>query len=92
MLRLNQPTIILAPTLMIKNQWESRFTQIFLQQKEKPAWISMHIKSPANVTVTTHQALLSLYQTLEGKTNEAVVEEEAGKKGGNGAVRSRSNF
>lgn len=51
-----------------------------MQQKEKPAWISMHIKSPANVTVTTYQALLSLYQTLEGKTNEAVVEEEAGNK------------
>lgn len=80
MLRLNQPTIILAPTLTIKNQWESRFTELFLQQEVKPEWISMNIKSPAFVTVTTYQALFSLYRTYEGQSKEAIVEEETGKK------------
>lgn len=80
MLRLNQPTIILAPTLTIKNQWESRFTELFLQEKEKPDWISMNIKAPAFVTITTYQALFSLYKTYEGEADEAIVEEEEGKK------------
>ena len=80
MLRLNEPTIILAPTLTIKNQWENRFTELFLQQEVKPEWISMNIKAPAFVTVTTYQALFSLYRTYEGETKEAVVEEEMGNK------------
>src|SRR5690625_5193985 len=79
MLRLNQPTIILAPTLTIKNQWESRFTELFLQVNEKPSWISMNIKEPAFVTVTTYQALHSLYsaQKNDNEIDDTVEKEEA---------------
>lgn len=80
MLRLNKPTIILAPTLTIKNQWEQRFTELFLQQPNTPEWISMHIKEPAFVTITTYQALYSLYSAYEGKKAAVIVEEEEGVK------------
>src|SRR5699024_536699 len=80
MLRLNKPTIILAPTLTIKNQWEQRFTELFLQETVKPEWISMHIKDPAFVTVTTYQALFSLYRAYEEKQTEVTLEEQEGLK------------
>lgn len=47
MLRVNKPTIILAPTLTIKEQWLQRFLELFLKTNEKPEWISTHIKQPA---------------------------------------------
>lgn len=40
MLRVNKPTIILAPTLTIKEQWLQRFLELFLKANEKPEWIS----------------------------------------------------
>lgn len=30
-IRLNQPTLILAPTIAIRNQWIQRFCELFLQ-------------------------------------------------------------
>src|SRR5699024_5298406 len=80
MLRLNKPTIILAPTLTIKNQWEQRFTELFLQIDHKPDWVSMHIKKPAFVTITTYQALFSLYRAHEEQLEEVTLEETEGEK------------
>ncbi|WP_020621213.1 DEAD/DEAH box helicase family protein [Paenibacillus daejeonensis] len=62
MLRMNQPTLIVAPTLTIKQQWADRFTELFLQTKERPDWLSTSLKQPGFVTVTTYQALHSLYK------------------------------
>lgn len=77
MLRVNKPTIILAPTLTIKEQWLQRFLELFLKANEKPEWISTHIKQPAFVTITADQALHSLF---EKETEEAeVFKMEAGK-------------
>ena len=77
MLRVNKPTIILAPTLTIKEQWLQRFLELFLKTNEKPEWISTHIKQPAFVTITADQALHSLF---EKETEEAeVFKMEAGK-------------
>ncbi|NGP45944.1 DEAD/DEAH box helicase family protein [Bacillaceae bacterium SIJ1] len=67
MLRLNKPTLIVSPTLAIRNQWVDRFTELFLQQQEPPDWISTDVRNPAFVTVTTYQGLHAL---LEGKTKE----------------------
>ncbi|KAB8129165.1 DEAD/DEAH box helicase [Gracilibacillus oryzae] len=64
--RLNKPTLIVAPTLAIRNQWADRFTALFLQQKEQPDWISTDIKNPSFLTITTYQGLYALFQdTLE---------------------------
>lgn len=74
MLRINHPTLILAPTLAIRNQWIDRFTDLFLNRKQKPDWISMDIKNPAFVTVCTYQSLHSSFRNT--KDTEVVIEEE----------------
>jgi superfamily II DNA or RNA helicase len=56
-LRLNQPTLILAPTLAIRNQWIQRFCELFLQIDLTPDWISRDIRNPKFMTVVTYQGL-----------------------------------
>ena len=57
MLRLNNPTLILAPTITIRNQWVQRFCDLFLQSKEVPSWISKDVKIPGFLTVATYQGV-----------------------------------
>lgn len=70
MLRLNQPTLILAPTLAIRNQWIQRFCDLFLKTAQKPDWISRDIRQPSFVTVVT-------YQALHAACNNFVINEQA---------------
>jgi superfamily II DNA or RNA helicase len=56
-LRLNKPTLILAPTLAIRDQWIQRFCELFLDSHNKPDWISKDIRNPGFMTVTTYQGL-----------------------------------
>jgi len=74
MKRLDNPTLIVAPTLAIKQQWKERFAELFLGGKQ-PEWLSMDIAQPDFITVTTYQALHSVYQ--EKKTSEEAEEEAA---------------
>ncbi|NMO94375.1 DEAD/DEAH box helicase family protein [Paenibacillus lemnae] len=74
MLRLNRPAFIIAPTLTIKNQWADRFRELFLQTGQLPEWVSTDIKNPAFVTVTTYQALHSLYKTAEQPETDTELE------------------
>ena len=74
MLRLNQPTLILAPTLAIRNQWVQRFCELFLQTEHTPDWISRDIRNPKFLTVSTYQALHSACSN--SKTEEEDLEEE----------------
>ncbi len=69
-LRLNKPTLILAPTIAIRNQWIQRFCELFLQVAEEPDWISRDIKNPRFFTVLTYQALHAVC------TNTIVQEED----------------
>lgn len=55
--RINQPTLILAPTLAIRDQWIQRFCDLFLETKEIPDWISFNIKEPKFITVSTYQGM-----------------------------------
>lgn len=57
MLRLNKPTLIVAPTLAVKNQWVQRFCELFLDTETVPDWISTDIKNPGLITVTTYQGI-----------------------------------
>ncbi|MEW9034026.1 MAG: DEAD/DEAH box helicase family protein, partial [Planifilum fimeticola] len=72
MLRVNKPTIILTPTLTIKQQWLQRFLELFLKTNKKPEWISTHIKQPAFVTITTYQALHSLFKAFIREKMESI--------------------
>ena len=60
--RLNHPTLILSPTITIRDQWVDRFVQLFLPAPHvKPDWISFDLDHPAFMTVSTYQALHSLH-------------------------------
>lgn len=56
-IRLNKPTLILAPTIAIRNQWIQRFCELFLQTDITPGWISRDIRNPKFITVVTYQSL-----------------------------------
>ncbi len=56
--RINRPTLILTPTLAIRNQWEQRLADLFLPDGATTrGLVSMSLASPAIITITTYQAL-----------------------------------
>ena len=74
-LRINQPTLILAPTLAIRNQWIQRFCELFLQTYLPPAWISRDIRQPGLLTVVTYQGLHAACNNLTIQEEESEEEE-----------------
>ncbi|MCB9033178.1 MAG: DEAD/DEAH box helicase family protein [Chitinophagales bacterium] len=69
-LRLNRPTLILAPTISIKNQWIQRFCELFLQTIVTPDWISRDIRNPKFLTVATYQGLHAACNNLNINEDE----------------------
>src|SRR5215468_6299875 len=60
--RINQPTLVLAPTITIRDQWVDRLVDLFLPAGNgKPAWVSTELRNPALLTVATYQALHAVY-------------------------------
>ncbi|WP_068081526.1 DEAD/DEAH box helicase family protein [Polycladidibacter stylochi] len=58
MRRLDKPTIILAPSIAIRNQWIDRVTSLFLDEGAAfTDWISNDLRKPKKLTVCTYQAL-----------------------------------
>ncbi|SIR64880.1 Type III restriction enzyme, res subunit [Paenibacillus sp. RU4T] len=80
MLRIGGPAIILAPTLAIKNQWADRFTELFLQQDERPDWLSTSLKRPAFLTITTYKALQALYKAADAADSALEAETADGEE------------
>lgn len=64
--RLNKKTLILAPTLTIRNQWAERL-QTFFTLNQDFTDISFDIKKPKSITVSTYQALFSYAKSFEFK-------------------------
>lgn len=59
---LNNPVLILAPTITIKNQWIDRFITSFTNYKEVPDFISSDIYNLKFFNVATYQALHYAYK------------------------------
>lgn len=76
-LRINKPTLILAPTIVIRNQWIQRFHELFLQTTEIPDWISKDIRNPKFMTVVTYQGLHAACNNL--KIDEETEDDSSGK-------------
>ena len=87
--RIDQPTLVLAPTITIRDQWVDRLLDCFLPVGEpRPFWVSTDLKNPAPFTVATYQALHSLCsgeqdlqsenQQSEHKEPEHISEEATG--------------
>lgn len=74
--RLNRPTLILAPTITIRNQWVERFQELFLTDSKLPEWVTTNIKEPKFLTVATYQALHCAYSGKEEGEDEENVEEQ----------------
>lgn len=75
--RLNQPAIIFCPTITIKNQWIERLQDSFLPEGlPLPDWVSGDIHNPALFTVSTYQALHSLFSGKEEDETDIDGEEE----------------
>ena len=77
--RVDQPTLVLAPTITIRNQWADRLLDQFLPAGEpRPPWLSADLKKPALLTIATYQALHSLCSGELEKESEQINEEEGG--------------
>jgi superfamily II DNA or RNA helicase len=74
-IRINKPTLILAPTLAIRNQWVQRFCELFLQVNSIPDWISRDIRNPKFLTIATYQGLHSACTNFISE-EEIEIEEE----------------
>ena len=74
-LRLNKPTLILAPTIAIRNQWIQRFCELFLQTTQTPDWISRDIRNPKFMTVVTYQGLHAACNNLKIEDDDTDLEE-----------------
>lgn len=75
--RIDQPTLVLTPTITIRNQWADRLVDHFLPAGEpRPPWVSTELKHPALLTIATYQALHSLCSGALDKESEQINEEE----------------
>ena len=79
MRRINQPTLILAPTTAIRDRWVDRLVQHFLPGESlEPEWVSTSIRKPALLTVSTYQALRALCSGEMEAAEDQPAEEENG--------------
>ena len=75
--RIDQPTLVLAPTITIRDQWVDRLVGLFLPASQsRPSWISTDLRKPAPLTIVTYQALHSLCSGEINKELENINEEE----------------
>ena len=87
-IRLNKPTLILAPTIAIRNQWIQRFCELFLQTNMTPDWISRDIRNPKFMTVVTYQGLHAACNNWRIEEEEEIETEEEETEGTNGNGRA----
>lgn len=66
--RLGKKTIVLAPTLTIRDQWQDRL-QTFFTDNKRFELCSLDIKHPSDVTFSTYQSLHALYKSFEDKND-----------------------
>lgn len=58
--RLGSPALVFSPTIAIRDQWEQRLVPLFLDAPPPASTISRDLGNPAELTLTTYQALDSL--------------------------------
>ncbi|GAB2534935.1 DEAD/DEAH box helicase family protein [Gracilibacillus alcaliphilus] len=74
MLRFNQPSLILAPTIAIRDQWVARFVELFYQAGTQPEWITTDLKEKALVTVVTYQGFHQWMTDQEEEVQEQLAD------------------
>ena len=75
--RLNNSSLVLVPSIAIREQWIDRFTNNFLLNKEeKDNWISNDIKIYKPIICITYQAFYAAYKKDQNKENYSEDDEE----------------
>lgn len=64
--RLDKKTIILSPTLTIRNQWNERLQEFFTKNSSFTNY-SFDIKNPSDITFSTYQGLHAFFKTFKTK-------------------------
>ncbi|MCT4628314.1 DEAD/DEAH box helicase family protein [Winogradskyella sp.] len=64
--RIGKKTLVLAPTLTIRDQWQDRL-QTFFTENTPYKSVSKDIKQPSDITFSTYQSLHSFYKSFENK-------------------------
>lgn len=65
--RVDQKTVVFAPTLTIRNQWEERMFECFVDKDSCDIPLSRNIKQPAHITFSTYQSLHAFFKNeMEG--------------------------
>ncbi|TDT46476.1 helicase-like protein [Maribacter spongiicola] len=70
--RIGKPTLVLSPTLTIRNQWRSRLLEFFTVNGEFDAY-SLDIKSPDQITFSTYQSLFSFSKSFGENAKEQLL-------------------
>tara|TARA_R110002051_G_scaffold180913_4_gene250425 strand:- start:6226 stop:8868 length:2643 start_codon:yes stop_codon:yes gene_type:complete len=71
-IRIGKPTLVLAPTLTIRNQWRSRLVAFFTVDNEFKEY-SLNIKAPSQITFSTYQSLFALSKSFDDKAKEKLL-------------------
>ena len=87
--RINKRTLVLAPTITIRDQWAERLTAQFLPaESSQPDWVSTDIRNPGPLTIATYQALHAVCsgqpETIEQFDSEEENGSESVARNGNG--------
>ncbi|MEO8933063.1 MAG: DEAD/DEAH box helicase family protein [Xanthomarina sp.] len=66
--RIGKKTLVLAPNLTIRNQWEDRLQSYFIKDSDFKS-VSFDIKELSEINFSTYQSLHSFYKTFEDKAD-----------------------
>lgn len=91
-IRLDKPTLIIAPTIAIRNQWIQRFCELFLQTTLTPDWISRDIRNPKFMTVVTYQGLHAACNNWRIDEEEIESEEEETEETNGNGIATNPNL
>lgn len=73
--RLDRPSLILTPSITIREQWIERIKEGFLKEGINTSdWITNDLKNPKFITVATYQALHSAMTRYQGRISESTKE------------------
>lgn len=73
LLRVDKSTLVLAPTLTIRNQWQSRLEEFFLEDKSLIDY-TLDVKNPKTITFSTYQSLHALNKSFVTNDNGSLLE------------------
>lgn len=75
--RMNEPALVLAPSITIREQWVARIADAFLCEGIQPEdYLSQNLREPRAITVATYQALHSAMSKYTGTLDETERQED----------------